>query len=351
MVTIKDIARDTGLSPATVARVLNDDARTRPETRARVRESADRLGYVANNAAQMMRGRSARLIGLIVPDILNNFYATMAKAMTEVCEDADHQLVLAVTEDDPEREERQMRAMVAARAAAVALVPSRAPTAATLELAKRQPFAQLVRHAPRLGPDWFGFGEADAIEAATAHLIALGHRRILLVCGGDRYSTGRARLEGYRRALAAAGAPLDPALVRAGRPNAEHGRAAILDGAEAAGAVIAAGVDLTLGVVEAIEERGLRVPDDMSVVGFGDAPWQRWWRSGMTRVTLPVRDIVLGCGTHLARMARKRAADDRSGDMRVAYAAGLVIGATSAPPRAALKGGAARSVRRQCGGS
>lgn len=329
MITIKDIARDTELSPATVARALNGDASTRPETRRRVLEAADRLGYVANNAARMMRGQKAQMVGLIVPDIVNSFYATMAKAMAEVCEEADHQLVLAVTEDDPAREARQMRAMVAARAGAVALVPSRAPTTETVDLAARQPFAQLVRKVPRLGPDWFGFDEEEAIETATRHLIGLGHERILIICGAAPYSTGAGRLAGYRRALQAAGLPFDPALVRAGEPDLTLGRSALAGMPPAVTAIVAAGVHLTQGVVETIEERGLSVPGDLSVVGFGNASWMRWWRNGMTRVTLPVREIVLSCGTQLVRRAR---AGEKFDGVSATHSTRLEIGATTAPP-------------------
>lgn len=337
MITIKDIARDLGLSPATVARALSGAAHTRPETRARVLAAASRLGYIANDAARMMRGQTQRVVGLIVPDIVNSFYATMAEAMAELCEEADHRLVLAVTKDDPVREAAQIRALVAARAAAVALVPTRAPAAATAALARRQPFAQLIRRAERLDGDWFGIDEAGALQAATAHLVGLGHRRILLVCGHATYSTGGGRLAGYRRALAEAGLPFDPALVREGRPDIGHGRTALAHRPAGVTAAIAAGVHLTAGMIEAIEAEGLAVPRDLSVVGFGDAPWQRWWRGGMTRMALPIREIVLNCGAHLVRRVRAQgpAEAGRPAAIAVAHSATLLAGATTGPPAAA----------------
>ncbi len=320
-----------GLSPATVARALGDGRNTRPETRRKVQESAERLGYVANTAARILRGHHSHTIGLIVPDIVNSFYATMAKAMAELCEEADHQLVLAVTEDDPDREERQMRTLVSARAAAIALVPSRQPTDETLDLARRQPFAQLIRNSAKFDADRFCIDESSALEQATSHLIGLGHRRILLVCGDDRYSTGVARRQGYLNSLRNAGLAADPELVRAAQPDLEHGQRALEELPDGVTAVIAAGVHLTMGMVEAIEQRGISVPEELSVVGFGDASWQAWWRGGMTAISLPMRQLVLNCGSHLVRQSKAAAGKRQSpSPLVVSHAAALVVGATTA---------------------
>jgi DNA-binding LacI/PurR family transcriptional regulator len=150
MVTIKDIAEETGLSPATVARALGDNGPARPETRAKVREAADRLGYVASSAARSMRRQSSNMVGLVVPDIANRFYSEMARIMAAACDARGLHFLLAVTDDDPNRELQQMRAMVAARVAAVALVPGPDTRPELMALASRQPFTQLVRRSRRV---------------------------------------------------------------------------------------------------------------------------------------------------------------------------------------------------------
>jgi DNA-binding LacI/PurR family transcriptional regulator len=176
MVTIKDIAEETGLSPATVARALGDNGPARPETRAKVREAADRLGYVASSAARSMRRQSSNMVGLVVPDIANRFYSEMARIMAAACDARGLHFLLAVTDDDPNRELQQMRAMVAARVAAVALVPGPDTRPELMALASRQPFTQLVRRSRELPTDWFGFDEEEGLRQATAHLLDLGHR-------------------------------------------------------------------------------------------------------------------------------------------------------------------------------
>ena len=331
LVTIKDIARDTGLSPATVARALGGNGPTRPETRQKVHEAADRLGYVVSSAARSMRNQSSNMVGLIVPDIVNRFYSEMARAIATASDARGLHFLLSVTNDDPERELRQMRAMVAARAAAVALVPGPQSHPSMVSLSARQPFAQLVRRSDRLPSDWFGFDEESGLEAATTHLIDMGHRNILFVCGDDRYSTGEARRRGYARALARRGLDVDETLVRAGEPTAAHGRTAMRDVPDNVTAVIAAGTMLTEGAVDVIGAQGLSVPDDLSFVGFGIEKWLRWWHGGMTRVVPPVETLAETCAEQLlSRIASDKPALP-SGASTFEHQTHMVIGRTTRP--------------------
>jgi len=299
MVTIKDIAKVTGLSPATVARALGDNRPARPETRAKVREAAERLGYVASSAARAMRRQSSNMVGLVVPDIVNRFYSEMASTMAAACDLRGLHFLLAVTNDDPSRELQQMRAMVAARVAAVALVPGPETKPELAALTSRQPFTQLVRRSHRLSSDWFGFEEPDGLRMATAHLLDLGHRHILLVCSADRYSTGGARQQGYRAAFAHRRLAVDEDLIRAGTPTIGSGRAAIADIPPRVTAMIAAGTMLTEGAVDGLSRTGRRAPEDLSFIGFGVERWHSWWQGGMTRVVPPVDALAAASIAHL----------------------------------------------------
>lgn len=332
MVTIKDIARETGLSPATVARSLNDGASARPETRDKVRKAAASLGYVASSAARSMRNQSSNMVGLIVPDIVNPFYSRMAQAMASACDVRGMHFLLAITDDDPDRELHQMRAMVAARAAAVALVPAPRSHPGMAALIGRQPFTQLVRKSDSLSSDWFGFSEEDGIDVATSYLLDLGHRDIVLVCSGGHYSTGSARQRGYLATHARRGLSVNPGLIRAGGPTLAHGRAAACDLPAGATAILAAGTLLTEGVVDAMTAQGRAVPDTLSVVGFGIEAWHRWWQGGLTRVVPPVDVLAESCADHLLARIGQTADADASGPAQVHHATRLEIGKTSGPP-------------------
>ena len=299
MVTIKDIAQETGLSPATVARVLSETGPSRPETRAKVREAAERLGYVASSAARSMRRRTSNMVGLVIPDITNRFYSEMAKIMAAACDVRGLHFLLAVTDDDPIREMQQMRAMVAARVAAVALVPGPATRPELAGLANRQPFTQLVRRSKRLSSDWFGLDEEDGLRQATEHLLDLGHRDILLVCSTDVYSTGRSRQKGFRDAFHRRGLAVDEELIRSGTPTIAWGRSAVADVPARVTAIIAAGTMLTEGAVESLSLSGTGVPEELSFVGFGLERWHTWWQHGMTRIVPPVDALAAAAIEHL----------------------------------------------------
>jgi LacI family transcriptional regulator len=331
VVTIKDIANETGLSPATVARALSEDGSARPETREKVRTAAARLGYIASSAARSMRNQSSNMVGLIVPDIVNRFYSEMAQAIAAACDARGMHFLLAITDDDTNRELNQMRAMVAARAAAVALVPAPHSHPDMAPLVARQPFIQLVRKSKILPSDWFGFSEESGLELATSHLLDLGHRHIMLVCSNDDFSTGSARKRGYCNAFLQRGLSVDPAMIRAGAPTQDHGIACVSEIPSQVTAIIAAGTMLTEGVVDGVVRQNIRVPHDLSVVGFGIENWHRWWEGGMTRIVPPVELLADSCAEHLLAAVSQNEPNFPTEVKNVRHETLLEVGQTTGP--------------------
>lgn len=313
-VTIKDIAAKLGISHTTVSRALSGHHQTKETTRARVRMVAAELGYVPHAGARQMRGKRSRMIGLVIPDIQNDFYATVAKTLAEGCNEAGYQVVLSITEDDPIVEGRHIRELSEARAAGTILVPSPALRRDTAALLHGFPVVQLVRTASHLHADWLGIDDQAAIAESTRHLIDLGHRRIAYIGGNEDLSTGAARRRGYLQTFRDVGLDPDPRLIRIGTPRGGFGREAmeqLLAQTPEPTAVVTAGSRITLGVLETIERHGIAVPEDLSLVGFGDPPWFRWWRGGITTIGLPIRDIASAAGSLLVRRIRER---ERQGD-------------------------------------
>jgi len=317
--TLRDIARALDLSTSTVARALADSPQISEQTKARVRTSAAELGYVAHSAARAMRRGQSTLIGLIIPDVQNEFYGTLAKGLAQCCEKAGFQLLLAITEDDPDSEERHVRGLSEARAAGIVIVPSPRPRKETLALLSRGLWVQLIRRIDGVAAPWFGIDEEEALRRATAHLLSLGHRRVGYVGGTLDLSTGRSRLAGYRAAYADAGLKPPEELVRVGPPRMQFAADAFDDiwfGPDRPTAIVAAGARLTAGILERIGRMSLKVPEDISVVGYGDAPW---WSANLSTVGLPVREVALACGEFLLRRVRDKTAEVDGGS--VAYAA------------------------------
>lgn len=312
MVTIKDIAHHLNISPSTVARALSDHQHTSEATKAKVKSAAEEMGYIAHAAARMMRGQSSKLIGLIIPDVQNDFYSTVAKVLADTCNAEGFQLVLAITEDNPDTEYNHIRELVEARAAGIVIVPCRSPRRDSVKLLKRLPVVQLIRNNPALGADWFGIDDENAIHEATKHLIELGHTRLGYIGGHQELSTGAARLAGFKRALIEADIDLKSVCIATGPPRAAFAKQTFLQMINDFGptGIISGGSRLTFGLLEGVEELGISVPDDLSLVGFGDLPWLRWWGNGLTTIGLPVRDIAHASGALLLRRIRESSNSD-----------------------------------------
>lgn len=335
MITIKDIARELGISVSTVGRALTDHPRISRETKERVREVAERRSYVANTAARIMRGGSSHLISLLLPDIRSEFYSMVAHIVSTALAREGYYVTLSITDEDPNRELQQLRELMSARVAGVVIVPSANPRVETVEMLSRLPHVQLLRRDPSLG-DWFGIDDKRAIAEATDHLIGLGHKRIAYV-GDNIFSTGRARLEGFRRAMAGAGCAIDDRLTLLGPPEPKFGSEAVdtlIRGRPQATAIISGAVIVTLGIAERLSARHLRIPEDISVVGFGDGPWQRWWGPGLTTLKLPVEEITIGCVLQLLHRLKTGMQQDEAPHGAISPST-LVVRQSTAPPRRA----------------
>lgn len=311
MITARDIAEQVGVSISTVGRALADDPRISAATRAKVQRAAERAGYAANMPAKIVRGGTSNLIGLLVPEVRNDFYAAIAQALSEECDRAGYRLVLSLTGDDRDVEARHVRELAGARAAGLIIVPTTVPRRATVQLLHGLPHVQLLRKVPALSDNWFGIDDRDAVAKATAHLVALGHRRILYAGGGENLSTGASRVAGFRMAATRANLSEEEAIEALGSPTQDFGASVIGDLLQkrwTATAIIAGSVNITMGLIREIERYGIGVPESLSLIGFGDPEWYRWWRGGITAIRPPVEELARSCGLWFLNHIRSRQA-------------------------------------------
>ncbi|MCC6194798.1 MAG: LacI family DNA-binding transcriptional regulator [Burkholderiales bacterium] len=304
-VTIRDLAARLGISHSTVSRALGDHPAISERTREAVRSTAEAMGYVPNAPARAMRAARSTLVGLLIPDIQNEFYAQVARVLTDSLAASGHQLALSVTEDDPQRELRDVTAFRAARVACVVIVPSAAPRAATLRLLDAMATVQLGRTSPGIDASAVLMDDAAGTRLATEHLIGLGHRRIGFIGGSRSLSSHRDRWRGFAAALASAGLAGDRALVHLGTPRPAVGRAAIEDlqrGRKRATALVLGSSELTLGALEGLAARGLQWPDELSIVGYGDPTWFGLIGPGITTIRLPTAAVANATAALVGRM-------------------------------------------------
>lgn len=336
MTTTRDIAARLNVSVSTVGRALADDPRISAETKFRVKQTADELGYVANRAARMMRGVPSTVIGLVVPDVRNSFYSTVAHALTETVRSRDHQVMLCETGDERETELRQIRDLAAVQVAGVVIVPTPRPHPDVRRLLQAIPHVQLNRRVSGLSPHWFGIDDHGVTRTATRHLLDLGHRKIGYIGGTVDIRTGAERLGGFRDAISEAGLPVECGVVDLGPPSqTTHGADALrrlLSWAEPPTAIVTGTVQMTVGVLAAAHEDRLAVPRSVSVVGFGDEPGFSWWGPGLTTVALPIHELATACGVWLLHQLETTGATAHPTAFASASPGTLIVRGSTAEP-------------------
>jgi LacI family xylobiose transport system transcriptional regulator len=326
--TLADIARAAGVSAPTVSKVLNGRADVAAATRERVEELLRAYGYRRRGV------QAAPLLDLVFHELESAWAMEVIRGAEQVAHDEGLSLVLSQSAGRLTPGQSWLDGVLARRPTGVLLVLSRLDPAQREQLATRDiPFAvvdpagELEAEVPAVGAtNWQGG------LAATRHLLELGHRRIGVVAGPERMLCSRARVDGYRAGLETAGLPFDPALVRAGDFHHEAGYACGLEllRREHRPTAVFAGNDLqALGLYEAARELGLRIPEDLSVIGFDDLPVARWVGPPLTTVRQPLGEMAAAAAHIVLDLARGR----RPAATRIELATELVVRASTAAPR------------------
>ncbi|GGL82203.1 LacI family transcriptional regulator [Streptomyces fumigatiscleroticus] len=306
--TLAVVAREAGVSVPTASKVVNGREDVAPETRRRVSEALDRLGYVRRPRFDLTR--APRLVDVVVQSLESSWSGAVLHGVTEAAHDTGLEVVVSAGTDRTRdgRPERGWLDKLGTRGSAgvlFGLAELTGPQYAWLEQ-HRIPFVMIdpVLEPP---PGVVSVGAANwqGGVTATEHLLALGHERIAVLAGRRRTLCAGARVAGYRSALASAGVGHRPEYVRhiGSDPAAARRRMLeLLDLPEPPTAVFLGSDRLAVGVYEALAERGLKVPDDLSVVGFDDLPEARWTAPALTTVRQPLAEMAATALRLLVRM-------------------------------------------------
>lgn len=304
--TLADVAREAGISVSTASRALSGRGYVGPATRARLLAAADRLGYVPNASARTLKQRKSRVIGVVVSDLRNQFYARLATGIEQTLRAADYQMVLLSDNSDAEEEVAGARTFVAMRAPGVILTP--VGQDATALLARHgTAIVELDRRLAHVPCDAVVIDNEHAARDAMEHLLRLGHRRVGLLVIDTEWTTDAGRLAGYLAAHEQAGIAVDERLIVRVAPDfrdADRRIAALLDLA-APTAIFAANNVLAEQAWRVLRERGVRLPADLSLVGFDDVPWMTLVEPAITVVAQP----TITMGQRAAALMLRRLAD------------------------------------------
>ena len=276
MPNIKDVAKRAGVAPITVSRCINNSGYCSSEARARIETAIAELGFVPNRLATGLRSKRTHTLALVLTDITNPFFTTIARGVEDIASEAGYTVIFCNTDESGPKEQMYLRMLLEKRVDGVLLVPVLSGLD-SVNLIKKQDTSVVIidRRLPDLQADTVRCDSEGGAHDLTQLLLSLGHRDIALLNGPRGVSTAEDRLAGYRRAMAEFGIPQNDerefygAFVQeSGFEMAHHA----MQKANKPTAVFAANNFIAIGVLKAFQEMGLRVPEDVAVVGFDDLP-------------------------------------------------------------------------------
>jgi LacI family transcriptional regulator/LacI family repressor for deo operon, udp, cdd, tsx, nupC, and nupG len=293
--TIKRVADRAGVSIATVSRVSANPEAVSDELRVRVQEAALALNYRPSRAARTLRGRTSQAVGVVIPDLENPFFTDVVRGIDLVLQEAGYTLLLANSDEDVARERTILETLRAEGVAGIIFVPINAARDAYRDVLAPPLHTVAVDRSPsNLRPDLVTVDNVEGTRTGVAHLLALGHTDVALLGGPSKHSTAKERERGYEDALRAAGRPLRPELVYYGdfrERGGYNGMKALMALPQRPTAVFVANNLMTLGAFRALHEAGVRIPEEIAVVGFDDMPWATSLNPPLTVASQPSQEI------------------------------------------------------------
>jgi LacI family transcriptional regulator len=289
--TIRDVAREAGVSVATVSRFFNDSGPVRHETRLRIDEVARRLRYVPNRAAQSLSTRRTRTIGVLLPDLHGEFFSEVIRGIDQTVRRTGWHMLLSSSHDDRAEIEAALRAMRGRVDGLIVMSPDVDAEALSGNLPEHLPVVLMsceLEHRSYASLDIDNHGGARAL---VRHLLDVGHRRIGVIAGPARNHDARERLRGMRAELAAAGVAHDASLEVAGDFSESAGYAGarqLMAHTSPPSVIFACNDAMAVGALCALRDADVRVPEDVAVVGFDDIPIARYVSPPLTTVRVAI---------------------------------------------------------------
>ncbi len=326
-ITLKDIAKEAGVSTASVSRALNNKEDIRPSTKERILRIAKREGYVANAVARSLKAKRTETIGTVITDISDPFFAPIVKGIEKVAREEGYHLILCDTDENYQMEKEALRTLIEKRVDGLLITPVQTDYQDIVELKRKKiPLVLLARHFDfeLLETDHVVPDEIKGAFSITTYLIEKGHRRILFINGPIYVSSAKERLAGYKRALLETGVRIDKALIREGGIKMEDGYTIMkqeLKRSSQFTAVFAYSDFVALGVMKALKEANLKIPQDIAVVGYDDINVSSFLEVPLTTVRVPKYEL----GVEGFKLLKKKIAGELDSPQKVILPTELVV--------------------------
>lgn len=295
MATIRDVAKAANVSISTISHVINETRYVSPDTRERVLAAMKQLNYQHNRVASSLRNRKTYTIGVLLPNSANPYFAEILAGIEAACFEQDYHIIMGNANDDPEREQSYLKVLLSRQVDGILLISTGAfDDSIHLLRENKTPVVMVDRSTELAAVDEIFTDNQGGGRQATAYLLGLGHRVIGCVTGPSFLTPSAARVQGYRDAFAAAGIARDESWIVTGDFQHESGYQAaqkLLALPNRPTAIFACNDLMAIGVVAALQDAGLRVPGDVSVIGYDDIPLASYYNPRLTTIAQPARDL------------------------------------------------------------
>ena len=302
--TLKDVAKEAGVSVSMVSRVLGNYGYFSEETKRKVLEAAKKVGYEPNVIARGLRTRKTKAIGVIISDVVTFFFTTLVRGIEDVARESGYSVILCNSDENPVKEREYLATLYEHNVDGLIVSPSPGNHNYLKKLVKAGVPLVLVDRAVRgiKAPTIIVDNEAGSYEAIN-HLISLGHRRIGIITGLRGVMTSEERLAGYKRALEKNGLPIEKELIKEGdfrREKAYKATQEFVRMKNPPTALFVCNEPMTSGALLALKENKIKIPEEMAIVGFDDPVWASFTTPALTTVTQPSYSMgTLACQTLL----------------------------------------------------
>jgi LacI family transcriptional regulator len=334
-ISIRDVARFAGVSTGTVSMVLNDNPSVAPQTRARVRQAIERLGYVYNRSGAQLRKKRTGVVGVSICDLANPYFSEITVGIEEALGEGGFALILGHAGESVARQAKFLNLAREHNVDGLILMPAIGTSRELVEavIGWRIPLVLVSRYVSGISTDYSGVNNRAGLAEATGHLLRLGHERIAFVGANARTTTGRDRVRGYRMAMTSAGKEISPESIVECGAGREQGFLAAQklfgESRPPPTAIVCFNDLLAFGVMLGLRSLGVEPGGDCSVVGVDDVAEAALWKPGLTTMAMSSRLI----GRNAGKLLRERLALPAGGPGKILLRPELVIRDSSRPPR------------------
>lgn len=310
MTTIRDVAKKAGVAPITVSRVINDASYVSEKTRKKVEAAIEELGYIPNTLGLSLRFKRTMTIALVITDIANPFWPTVARGVEDIAQANGYSIILCNTDESKEKQAQYVKMLLQRRIDGILLAPvSNDPTIVRQIQTQNIPVVVMDRHVPDVNVDIVRGDSEEGAYQLTTHLLSLGHRKISILTGPRNVSTAVDRVNGFRRAFDEVGIRYTNDQIVWGKFSQASGyemARTALNSPVAPTALFSVNNFVAIGAFSYLHEAGLAVPDDISMVTFDDVPTSFMSDSISTGVQQPAREI----GQEATKLLLKRISEE-----------------------------------------